>query len=409
MTLRAGSPFEPLRHRTYRQLWAGALCLNVGLWMQTVSAGWLMTSLHGSPLLVGLVQTASTLPAFLLALPAGVIADLVHRPRFLRCAQAGLAAVALLTATLLALDLVTPGLLLVLTFAYGVGYAAQGPSWFIAQNDAVPPELRPAAVGLGAASFSSARALGPALAGALMGAVSAAAVFAGIGLLSLVSVGLLRHTAHQGASVTTSSPDGHVASPARERVGTAFRRAFEMALHDRALQRHLLRTGLFVLPGAGLWALLPLVARDRGGAAGAYGLMLACLGVGAVLGALTLAPLLHRTRMRVLETVAQLAFGAATLVASQAPTMAWFGPALLLAGVGWSWAVNASVTAIQLEAQSEMRSRALAVFLIVFQGSMALGGWLWGTAAGSAGLATTLQISAGTIAVAAVLRLAARS
>lgn len=399
MSFGAGSPFEPLSHRTYRQLWLGALCLNIGLWMQTVSAGWMMVSLQGSPLQIGLVQTASTLPAFLLALPGGVIADLVNRRRLMMGSQAALAGVALVTAGLVASGLVAPWLLLCLTFAYGVGYAMQGPAWFTAQNDAVPNELRLAAVSLGSASFSSARAVGPALAGLLMASLSPAAVFGFIGMLALLSLILLRRVGPIQTFQAPHPPDTQV-----EGFGAAFKAALVYARHTRRLQGQLLRAGLFVLPGSALWALLPLVAGREGGTAGAYGLMLGCMGVGAVTGSLMLAAINRRQSVRRIETLAFVAFAAATVTASQTSSLHWLAPALVIAGMAWAWSTNLVVTAIQVQAAPAMRARALAIYLVVFQGSMAMGGWMWGALAGRAGLEATLLIACGGIAVAIAVR-----
>jgi predicted MFS family arabinose efflux permease len=392
-----GSPLEPLRHPTYRQLWLGALCLNVGLWMQTVTAGWLMVSMQGSAVQVGLIQTASTLPSFLLALPGGVISDLlVNRGRFLKISQGGLALVAIVTATLVAFGWVAPWLLLCLTFAYGIGYAIQGPSWFIAQNDAVPPDLRLAAISLGSASFSSARAVGPALAGLLMAWLSPAAVFGFIGALALVSLALLSRIK---SLPTHRAPDARI-----ESFSAALTTALRYAFHNRKLQVQLLRAGLFILPAAALWALLPLVAGGQGGTAGAYGLLLGCMGVGAVTGSLSLSTLHRWLTPRQIETFAFITFAAVTLLASQAPPIYWLAPGMVVGGMAWAWSTNIAVTAIQVQAAPEMRSRALAIYLLVFQGAMALGGWMWGAMAGHLGMMPTLFTAAGGIGLAIVFR-----
>lgn len=387
-----GSPFAPLRHRAFRQLWLGAMCLHISLWMQMVTAGWLMVSLNGSALEVGLVQTASTLPMFLLALPSGVLADLVNRRHFLSVSQVSLGAIALLTAIMVSLGFVTPWVLLALTFLYGVGNAVQGPAWFTTQIDVIPAHLRLAAVSLGSASFSSARAVGPALAGLLMAWVSPALVFGFIALLSFTSVLLLQQVAqvpHQ------RGPDAPV-----ENFGIALANALRYAWSNRRLQIYLLRTFVFVLPGAALWALLPLVALGDGGSAGAYGLLLGFMGVGAIVGALTVSALHSRWTKNQIESFATIVFGLACVIASQTAALLWLGPSLFAAGVAWAWINNLGVTAIQMEAQPEMRSRALAIFLIVFQGAMACGGWLWGAAAAYFGLTAALLIASTCIGLA---------
>jgi MFS family permease len=390
----AGSPFEPLRHSAYRRLWLGALCLNLGLWMQTVTAGWLMVSLQGTALQVGLIQTASALPAFLFALPGGVIADLVERRRYLLWSQAALALVAVLMTALAWANLIGPGWLLGLTFAYGLGYAMQGPSWFTAQLDVLPPSSRLAAVSLGSVSYSSARAIGPALAGALMLWFSPALVFGCIATLALLSLVLL------SGSIQIPRPRPLSGTP--ERFGHALMNALRYGRDSRPLQVQLLRTLYFVLPGAALWALLPLIAKANGEHvehAGRYGLLLGCLGLGAVCGALSLHVVHSRLLARQIDGVGVLLFLGATLAAPFCSSALVLVPLFVLAGLGWAWVANLGVTALQMQAAPHLRARALALYLIVFQGAMALGGALWGQLADSLGLAPALALAAAGLAL----------
>jgi predicted MFS family arabinose efflux permease len=180
--------------------------------------------------------------------------------------------------------------------------------------------------------------------------------------------------------------------------------ALRYAVNSRKLQVQLLRVGAFVLPAAALWAMLPLVARSQGSTAGAYGLLLGCMGVGAVTGALSLATLNRWLSPRQIETLAFVTFAAVTLVASQGPALHWLAPSMVVGGMAWAWSTNIAVTAIQVQAAPEMRSRALAIYLLVFQGSMALGGWMWGAMAEHLGIMPTLFASAGGIGLAILFR-----
>jgi predicted MFS family arabinose efflux permease len=260
----------------------------------------------------------------------------------------------------------------------------------------VPPDLRLAAISLGSASFSSARAVGPALAGLLMAWLSPAAVFGFIGSLALLSLALLSRIK---SLPTHRSPDVKV-----EGFSAALLTALRYAVNSRKLQVQLLRVGAFVLPAAALWAMLPLVARSQGSTAGAYGLLLGCMGVGAVTGALSLATLNRWLSPRQIETLAFVTFAAVTLVASQGPALHWLAPSMVVGGMAWAWSTNIAVTAIQVQAAPEMRSRALAIYLLVFQGSMALGGWMWGAMAEHLGIMPTLFASAGGIGLAILFR-----
>ncbi len=384
-----GSPFEPLRHREYRLLWLGALCQNLSLWMQVVTAGWLMVSLHGTAFQVGLIQTASALPAFLFALPGGVIADLVDRRRFLLSSQAAVGTVALLTAGLTASGVMGPSSLLVLTFIFGLGFAMQSPSWFTAQLDVLPPESRLAAVSLGAVAYSSARAIGPALAGGLMLWLSPAAVFACIAGLAVASLCLL--------GGVPQIPRHRSASAVPEGFGIALINTLRYARDSLPLQRQLLRTLAFVLPAAALWALLPLLAQGgsaAAGQAGRYGLLLGCLGVGAVAGALTLPKAHEYLSARQIEALGTVIYLLVMITAPLIGQTSLLVPLFVLAGLGWSWVSNLGITTLQLLAAAHLRARALALYIIIFQGSMALGGALWGRIAETVGLSLTLGLAA---------------
>src|SRR4051812_42126886 len=171
------SAWAPLRIRLYRMLWIAQLTSNVGTWMQMVGAQWLMGSLSSDPLLVALIQTALTLPLFLVGFPAGVIGDIFDRRRVLVLAQSFMLACAALLAALSLSGDVTPAVLLALTFAIGLGQALTAPSWQAIQPQLVGRELIPQAAALGATSMNLARAIGPAIGGALVAAAGPGWVF----------------------------------------------------------------------------------------------------------------------------------------------------------------------------------------------------------------------------------------
>src|SRR5512139_2356224 len=142
----APGPWAPLRRPVFRALWIAGLASNVGTWMQNVGAAWLMTSLAPTPFWVSMVQAASSLPFFLLALPAGALADVVDRRRLLLVALAWLALATLALAALALAERVTPGGLLALTFAIGVGSTFVAPALLAIVPELVPREEIPAAV-----------------------------------------------------------------------------------------------------------------------------------------------------------------------------------------------------------------------------------------------------------------------
>src|SRR5262245_46430424 len=183
-------PWSPLRRQLFRSLWIAGLASNVGTWVQNVGAAWLMTSLAPAPLEVSLVQAASNLPFFLLALPAGALADVVDRRRFAIFALGWLAAVSALLAVLFYAGRVGPGTLLALTFAIGAGGALLAPAFAAIVPELVPSDELEPAVSLNGISTNLARAVGPALGGIVVAAAGAGATFAlnALSFLGLVAV-----------------------------------------------------------------------------------------------------------------------------------------------------------------------------------------------------------------------------
>src|ERR1700677_1305088 len=173
----AVSIWTPMRHRLFFAIWVAGLASNVGTWMQNVGASWLMTSLSPSPLMVSLIQTASSLPIFMLALPAGALADVVDRRRLLIISQAGMLAAAGALGLLTLLPLTTPSLLLILSFALGIGAALNAPAWQAIIPEVVTRDELPAAIALGGINFNFARAVGPALGGLMVALMGAGANF----------------------------------------------------------------------------------------------------------------------------------------------------------------------------------------------------------------------------------------
>src|SRR6267378_2844778 len=174
----AESAWAPLSHPVFRALWIASLVSNIGTWMQNVGAAWAMTSLSPSPLMVALVQSATSLPVFLVGLPAGAVADIVDRRRLLLVTQTWMLAAAALLAVLAFVDLMTPTTLLVLTFALGIGVAMNTPTWQAITPELVPRSELTRAVALNALPINIGRAIGPAIGGVLVAAAGPALVFA---------------------------------------------------------------------------------------------------------------------------------------------------------------------------------------------------------------------------------------
>jgi MFS family permease len=366
-------------------MWIASVASNIGTWMHTVGASWLMTTLAASPLLVALVQTATTLPVFLLGLPAGVMADLVDRRKLLIFTQSWMLGVAALLGVLAMFGTVGPWTLLSLTFALGAGSAMNGPAWAAAIPELVPREELPAAVALNSVGFNIARAVGPALGGIVMAASGAGAVFLANAISFLGVIVVLWNWKERPPAVREPGT----------RFGAAMREGLVYVGGARPFHAVLVRAGLFSLAGSALWAMLPVVAKgEMKSTSLGYGILLGCLGAGSVIGAALLAPVRSRHSVDRIVAVGVLLFAIATLGLASLNTLALAAPAMLLGGIAWITAMSSFNVCAQTTPPQWMRARALAFYLLVFQGSLAVGSGVWGEIARHLGVRASLNIAA---------------
>jgi MFS family permease len=385
--------FAPLRHPAFRALWIANLASNTGLWIQNTGAGWMMTSLAPSPVMVSLVQAAAMLPVFLFALPGGALADVLDRRSALIAAQLWIAAAGLLLAALAAAGLLGAWGLLALTFAIGAGTAVVFPAWAAATPELVPREDMVQAVALNGVGFNLARALGPALGGFVLAAAGPAAAFAlnALGFLALL-----------WALVAWRRPAPPRSGLPPERLPSAVRAGVRFALAVPAMRAAILRACAFFLFASAVWALLPLVVRERLGLGpAAFGLMLGVAGCGAVAAGVAMPALRARLPQGRLVFFASLLAYAATALLGLAPHWAPAALAMLLFGAAWLAAGSTLGVAAQLTAPAWARARALGVYHLSFFGALALGSALWGWVGTRAGVPVALALCAGLGAMAA--------
>ncbi|QLJ06500.1 MFS transporter [Streptomyces sp. NEAU-sy36] len=386
------SAWAPLAARVFRALWIAQLVSNTGSWMQTVGAQWLLLG-HGAAL-VTLVQTASSLPVVLLALPSGVLADRHDRRKLLLAAQFAMLAVSAVLTVLAFRGALAPGPLLALTFLLGCGTALMGPAWQAIQPELVAREQLGQAAALGAVNMNLARAVGPALGGAVVAAAGAGWVFAFNTLSYLGIAGVLLLWRRPAAPEPTGHGEGLLAAV---QAGRRYVR------HAPGVRRVLLRTALFIPGGAALWSLLPLVAsRSLGLGSGGYGLLLGVVGAGAVGGAFALP--VFRRRLGANGTLAAgAAVFAATLVLLATTRLPWLAAAALLpAGTAWIGVLSTLNAAVQQRLPGWVRGRGLAIYLVVFQGGQALTAPAWGALADALGLTVALLTGAGLLVAGAL-------
>jgi MFS family permease len=362
----------PLAHPVFRALWIAQLVSNVGTWMQTVGAQWLMVELDAAPVTVALVQTATLLPVVLIAYPAGALADILDRRALLIAAQLWMLASATALAIATATGVLGPVGLLALTFSLGIGAAVTLPTRQAITPELVEREEIPRAAALGAASMNVARSVGPAIGGVIVVLGGPEAVFALNAVSFLAVVGVLIWWRRE----PSPRPLGAEPVDAALRTGIGFVRA------SPRLRWLLARTGLFVLASSALIALLPLVASDELGlGAGGYGALLGAFGVGAVAGALSLHALRARRSLDTLVAVASivLALVAGTIGTVGIAPVA--GLALLVGGACWTVVLSTLNAAAQTLLPDWVRARGMAVFVLVLQGGMAAGAAGWGVLA----------------------------
>ncbi|MCM6776718.1 MFS transporter [Nocardia sp. CDC159] len=387
------STWAPLASRVYRALWIAQLVSNLGTWMQTVGAQWLLVDERNAETLVSLVQTATTLPVMLLSIPSGVLADLLDRRRLLIGAQSAMAVCAGVLTVVTATGAITPGVLLTLLFLLGVGQAMTAPAWQAIQPELVARNQIPAAAALGSMSQNVGRAVGPAIAGALVSLVGPTLVFAVNAASFLGVVAVL---------VAWRRPATDQDLPA-ERPIAALQTGLRFIRAAPAIRRVLVRSILFIGPASALWALLPVVAHARLGlSSSGYGLLLGALGVGAVGGATQLARLRRALSPTRLLALAAVLFGAATVAAAVAPSAWMVLVALVFGGFAWLTALSTMNSIMQLLLPAWVRARGLSVYQLVFMGGQAVGALVWGVVAGAFGTAVALWCAAALLGLCAV-------
>jgi MFS family permease len=364
---------------------AAAFVSNVGSWMQTVGAQWLMLTLTGSAAYVALVQSAASVPIFLFAVLAGTIGDLVDRRRFLIVAQTYMLLVATALGVLAVLKLVTPWSLLGLLFGVGIGQALTAPTWQTLQPELVDPDERTQAISLGSVNQNLARAVGPAIGGAVLAATSAGVLF----LINAATFGPLI-----GVIARWRSKRPATALP-REHVREAVRAGGRYVRASPVLRVVLLRTGLFSFFASAIWAVLPLVAQKSFHlGSGGYGLLLGCVGIGAVVGASLLPWLRNHFGPAVLLLAGSAILAVVSLLLGFVDLTAVAAVALAFGGSAWILALSTLNSLYQLSLPQWVKTRGMSFYLVVFQGGTAFGSALSGVLAQHNGLRVTMAVVA---------------
>lgn len=379
------SPWSPLQNKVFRAILIATIVSNIAFWTQNVASSWLMTTLTPSPLLVALMQTAASLPIFLVGLIAGALADVIDRRKLLLATTAWTLLVALALGILTLLGLTSAWHLLTFTFLLGLGGALNTPAWLAVMTELVTPREVPSAVTLHATGFNIARAVGPALGGFMVAALGPAAVF-------LMNAGLFLYTLivlfrWQSIRVISSTPS--------EDMFEAITAGMRYVRHAPALQAVLIRSGIFALGSSALMALLPVIARQElNMQATGFGLLMGSLGFGAVIGSLILPRLRNALSIDRLAAAATLVFAGATLALAYLRSVPLLFVCMMAGGFAWLAMLSSLTIVMQTASPGWARARQLGLLLFVLQGLMATGSFLWGALAEQFGNAAALVTAA---------------
>ncbi|MBT2502759.1 MFS transporter [Curtobacterium sp. ISL-83] len=378
-----GGALAPLAIPVFRALWLAVLVSNIGSWMQTVGAQWLLVDEHAPAVVIALVQTASSLPVLLIGIPAGVIGEFVDRRRLLIGVQAFQVVVGVALTVLTATGAMTPALLLTVTFLLGAASALQLPAY-----QALVPEIVPRAAITDASALSSvgvniARAIGPALAGIVIAQLGVPFVFAANAVsFALFLVVLVGWRGYQRPE-TRAEP-----------FLDATRAGLRYVLHAGVVRRLLVQLAVFMVPANALWALLPILASGPLGlSSGGYGLLLAAVGIGSVGGAFVMPAVRARLGTGGTVAVASAVFGVSNVVVALVPVLPVVLVALVLGGVAWIGVVTTLNGTVQAFLPAWVRSRGLAVYQLVLFGGTAIGAALAGAIATAVGVVPVLAVA----------------
>jgi MFS family permease len=393
---RHATGFEPLQSPLFRNLWIASTISNLGGWMQDTAGTWLMTVLTTSPLLIALMQTAASLPVVILGLLAGATADIFDRRRLLLFWQAWMLAAVALLSVLTFFNIISPWVLLILTFLLNVGTAMNSPAWQAIMPELVPREQLPEAVSLNSAGFNLARALGPALGGFAVAAFAHADTGAAwtflLNSLSFVGVILVLYQWKRNPLFKSALP--------AERIFGSMRAGVRYVQYAPPLKAALGRSFIFTIFVSALWSLLAVVAaRDLHQGALGYGILNGCMGLGAVVGATSLPRVRRKFSADLIVIYSTGVFIGTLLILAFVHYPVVIIPSLLLAGFAWTSTMSTFNLAVQVSVPNWVQARALGAYQMVFSGGMAIGSVIWGLIAEHVSTPVALATAAGGLLV----------
>jgi len=376
---------SPLRHASFRLFYFGSIGVALGYTMQATIAAWLMATLTPSALMVALVQTASMAPTLLFGLLAGALADIADRRKIILITEIVLFAAAVILGAATVAGITGPAALLALTFLIGTGFTFYLPAQQASVNELVSRAELPRAVALSAVAFNVARAIGPALAGAIAAWSGSGTAFLAGALFFLVMIVALRRWKSRERALPGVP----------ERLLSGVQSGLRYARHSAAMRSLLIRNLNFSVCASAFWALLPVIARDQLAlGAGGFGLLSAGFGTGAIMGALSMPRQLQSRPLNKVVTSGVLLWTVAILLVAVSHITVIGIVGACCAGVAWVTVFASLSTGTQSTAPAWVRARAVAMNLVAVQASLAIGSALWGALASTFGTSIALVASA---------------
>ncbi|MDK1378638.1 MULTISPECIES: MFS transporter [unclassified Sinorhizobium] len=377
--------FAPLRNPAFRSIWLAMQVSSLGWLMQTVAISWLMATVSTSDLMVALVPASSTLPAFILSVFAGAIADNFSRRRVMFAARCLMAIASAMLTAFVALGFVDPWMILGFSFLVACGAALNDPAWQASVGDIVDRRDVPAAVTLLSVGFNTVRTVGPALGGI---------VVASFGLVSALAVTTLSYLVPLGTIWRCTWKVRSLPLP-RESMRIAIYDGLRFTAMSSEIKAATTRGTLFGLASTAILALLPLVVRDQlAGGPLAFGTLMAGFGTGAVFGGLSNNMLRRILSEEWLMKLSCVACAACSLSLALSSSLAVAAIALAVGGAGWVTAWSRLGVSVQLASPRWVVGRTISIYYALVDGGIAAGSWVWGTVTQNYSLTVALEGSA---------------
>ncbi|HEX2889215.1 MFS transporter [Vineibacter terrae] len=380
--------WAPLGIPAFKRLWLANIVSNIGGWMQTAGAGWIMTEIAPAgdkALFVAAMAVATTCPVFLFGFPAGVLADRFDRRRYILACQIWMMLAAAALAVLAAIGKLDHWNLLALMTCVGIGNAMNGPAWHAVVPEIVGRRHLPQAIALNSAAFNLARTVGPVI-GQVLQAVA--------GVFALFATNALTFLALIGAIASWRRPAEARAQQRSESLWAGFVTGLVFIRDTPALWRVWARAMCFFVPAIAFATLLPLIGRTLQLSDAQYGVLFSSFGVGAVGGTMMLPRFNAWLGADRANIAAMLTAAAAIALGAAVPHVVAVGVGLALCGGCWMVVIANNNVATQNLLPPWVRARGMAVHQIVFFGSLTVGQTLWGIVADRIGIPLTMGCAA---------------